>query len=209
MSVSMVCPRDYVLRTRMGHTITFKAGEPTTVPEAAYAEALAKNILPVQTLDTENPVFELATAEITGTLRDALIFDTINNMVIENSVEEFAGGGVPKASVVSAKIGVAISASEIGKYWQLFREIKGENSALPRHPNMELVREVQALATRKQLEEYARDLNVPLSKSKGKSLTELKTFLLYTVVNQQTVPAMPVAPMVEGEYVKPESLTMD
>lgn len=205
MSVPMVCPRDYVLRTRMGHTITFKAGEPTGVPEAAYSEALAKNILPVQNVDDERPVFELATAEITGTLRDALIFDTIHNMVTENSVEEFAGGGIPKASVVSAKIGVPVSASEIGKYWQLYREIKGENGPLPQHPNMELVREVQALATRKQLEEYARDLDVPLSKSKGKSLSELKTFLLYTVVNQQQMPVVPAA----GEYTKPASLTMD
>jgi hypothetical protein len=210
MSIMMVCPRDYTLRTRMGHTVEFVGGEPTPVPEAAYAEALAKNILPVKVKDNEKPVFEHATAEITGTLRDALIFQTIDEIVKENTTEDF-GGGVPKAAAISARIGIAVAQNEAAKYWTMYKQIKGENSELPTHPNTELVREVQALSTRKQLEDYARDADLPLSRTKGKSLKELKDLVLYTVVNQRNVPSM-VLEGVEADpeaYVPPASLMED
>lgn len=211
MSVMMVCPRDFTLRTRMGHVVKFVGGEPTPVPEAAYAEALAKNILPVKVQDDERPIFEHATAEISGSLRDALIFQTIEEIVKENTTEDF-GGGVPKAAAISSRIGLAVSQQEAAKYWSMYRQIKGENGALPTHPNTEMVREVQALSTRKQLEEYATDMNLPLTRTKGKSLKELKDTLLYTVVNQSNVPSMVAAPGAEidpEEYVKPAGLTED
>lgn len=204
-TIKMVCPRDYTLRTKLGHTIRFEADVPTDVPEAAYHEALAKNILPVKVQAGEKPAFELATAEITGTLRDALIFDAIIALVKRNNSEDFTGGGVPKAASITAEIGVAVSAQETSKYWGLYKQIIGENSSFPTHPNVELVRELQGCATRKQLEQFAGDLSIELPSLKGKSLTEIKSILLYNIINQHQAPLTVDA----DEYVKPESLTMD
>lgn len=205
MNIMMVCPRNYVLRTRIGHTIEFKANTPTPVPEAAYAEALSKNIVPVEVPDTEKPHFELAHADITGTLRDALIYFAIDEITKRNNPEDFGGGGVPKAKLVSEMIGVSVSHTEVGKYWQNYRQMIANNEDLPMHPKMELVLELQALSSRQQMERFAADIDMPLPKTKGKGLRELKGMLLYALVNGANM-----APAVAADaYVPPKSLAMD
>ena len=49
-------------------------------------------------------------------------------------------------------------------------QIIGENEPLPTHPKVEVVRELQALTSRKQLEEFAEDHGIGIPKAKGKSL---------------------------------------
>lgn len=205
MSIPMVCPRDYTLRTRNGHTIKFAAGEPTDVPEALYAEALAKNIIPVERKSDDQPIFGMVHAEITGTLRDAMIYQAIDEVVKRNQTEDFSGGGVPKAAALSAIIGLSLSASEASRFYTNYRQIIGENEPLPTHPKVEVVRELQALTSRKQLEEFAEDHGIGIPKAKGKSLKELKELLLNSVINQMTTP--PAAD--SSEYVKPATLMHD
>lgn len=204
--IKMVCPRDYTLRTLHGHVIHFEAGVPTPVPESAYQEALAKNILPVKAPDGETAAFEMASAEITGSLRDALIFDAIRVIVTRNHTEDFTGGGVPKAAVIAAETGIAVGAPEMSRYWTRYKEIVANNDELPSHPNVELVRELQGLSTRKQLEAFAKDIGADLPNTKGKSLSELKAQLLYTVVNTQNAPLLDPE---DKPYAKPAGLTMD
>lgn len=204
-TIKMVCPRDYTLRSTTGHTVKFEAGEPADVPEALYAEALAKNILPVKAGPGESPAFELATAEITGNLRDALVFDVIQVLVKRNNPEDFTGGGAPKAAAIARDTGLQISAREVSKYWNLYKQIVAENAEFPTHPNVELVRELQGMSTRKQMEEFAADIGVSVPKTKGKSLAEIKSELLYAIVNQKQ--SAPVADA--DDYVKPDSLEQD
>ncbi len=203
MSIQMVCPRDYTLRTRMGHTIQFIAGEPTPVPESAYAEALSKNIVPVERPDGDKPAFGMVHAEITGSLRDAMIYAAIDEIIKRNQTEDFAGGGVPKAAVLSAAVGVSISASEAGRYHTNYREFVATNSPLPTHPHVEIVRDLQACSTRKQLTEFAQEHNYAMPKAQGKNNKELKELLLHAVINQQVAAPAP------DDYQKPSSLQMD
>lgn len=203
MTINMVCQRDYTLRTLSGQTIAFKAGEPTPVAEAAYGEAIAKNIVPVTRLDDDGTAPGMAHAQITGSLRDALIFSALQDAVNRNASEEFDGGGKPKATTIAAATGLQISASEVSKYWANYKQLMGENAPLPTHPNVELVNELQQLVTRKQLTEFASDHDIDYKEAAGKTVKDLKQAMLYQVVNQKQMPAM------GDEYVKPSSLTMD
>jgi hypothetical protein len=208
MMIHMVCPRDYTLRTKLGHTIKFKAGEPKPVPESIYHEAVAKNILPVKAVDNEAPAFELATGRVTGPLRDALIFEAIQALVRRNHQEDFTGGGLPKAIAVSKETGVDVTTQEMSNYWNRYKEIIAENSDFPSHPNVELVRELNALSSRKQLEFFAKDLGIDAKQLKGKALAEVKSLLLYQVVNNNQAPSASVV-VDDDDYVKPGSLTED
>jgi hypothetical protein len=204
MPIPMICPRDYTLRTKLGHVIRFEAGVPTPVPQAAYAEALAKNIVPAKRPDDDTPVFGMVHAEITGSLRDAMIYGAVDELVKRNQSEDFTGGGVPKAVSITAAIGIPVSATEVSRYWTNYREMVAENTELPSHPNVEVVRELQALSTRKQMEDFVEEHDLKLPATKGKSLKELKSLLLHAIIGQQITPAAD-----PGEYKKPSSLTMD
>ena len=205
MSIMMICPRDFTLRTRLGHTISFIAGEPTAVPESAYAEALSKNIVPAKRPDSDTPAFGMLQAEVTGTLRDAMIYGAIHEIVHRNQTDEFSGGGVPKAAAVSAAAGVSVSSSEANRYYTNYREFISSNEALPTHPQVEIVKELQACATRAQLTQFAKEHGYALPRMQGKSNKEVKELLLHAVVNEQVTP--PAAD--PEEYVKPDSLTED
>lgn len=201
-NIMMRCPRDYTLRTLTGQTIRFIAGEPTPVPESAYAEALSKNIVPVERPDDDKPAFGMVHTEVTGTLRDAMIYAALDEIAKRNHTEEFTGGGVPKATSVTMAAGVRISASETGKYWSNYRQMMAENVELPSHPKVTVVQELQACATRAQLTEFAAEHGVNMPKAEGKSVKELKELLLNAVIN-----AHQIAPA--DDYVKPRTLMQD
>ena len=204
MPVQMVCPRDYTLRTRNGHTIRFIAGEPTSVPESAYAEALSKNIVPAARPDSDKPAFGMIPAEVTGSLRDAMIYGAIAEIIHRNQTDEFTGGGVPKAAVVTAGAGVTVSASEVNRYYTNYREFVANNEPLPVHPKVEVVKELQACATRPQLTQFAADHGFELPNAKGKSNKEVKELLLHAVINAEIA-----AVADDDDYVKPSTLTED
>lgn len=201
-TINMVSQRDYVLRTKMGHTIDFKANVPTPVAEQAYAEALAVNIVPVERPDGDTPQGRVEAA-ITGTLRDALIYKAIASLVARNNYEDFTGGGVPKAAAVSVETAFSVSQNEVSRYWGNYRSMVATNEALPTHPHMAQVEELQTCTTRKALEEFCSDHDINVKGAKGKTVKELKEQVMHAVVAGQAVP--PAA----DEYVKPETLTKD
>src|SRR5690606_1039610 len=101
--------------------------------------------------------------------------------------------------------GVSVSSSEVNRYHQNFREFIATNEALPTHPHVEIVKELQACATRTQLAQFAKEHGYALPRTQGKSNKEVKELLLHAVVNEQTTAPAPD----EGEYIKPDSLTED
>lgn len=188
-NVMMKCPRDFVLRSTQGHTVRFEANKPTPVPEALYAEALARNIVPVSDyLDTDAPASGKSRVALTGPLRDALIFYGIDQLVNRNQSEDFDGGGQPKPDAIKELVGVPISAQERTKYWANYRELTGNNIELPTHPNLEMVLELQSLSTRKDLEGFAKEHGIELGKGAGKTNHEIKAQLLGSMVSFQQAP---------------------
>lgn len=190
MTTLMVCPRNYVLRTLSGKAIQFKAGEPTHVPDDLYADALAVNILPFkgEGIDTDPSAPGSARVLVTGPLRDALIYAAIREIAERNFSEDFDGGGMPKSDPIRVLSGVQLGKAELSKYWSNYREILGSNSEFPTHPNTEIVQELNGLQTRKQLEGFAKDYDLPYETLKGLSNTELKAALLTMVINNRQAP---------------------
>lgn len=185
MPVKMVSPRDYTLRTRTGHVIHFPANVPVHVPDVVVSEALAVNILPTSTVDTPEPSHGVVRAEtITGTLRDALIFNGILQLVKENDSASFNAGGQPKLTALNALTGIRITGGELSKYWDRYREIVGTNSPFPTHPKLDLVVELQSLTTRKQLLEFANDHGIPEGDVKRhQTIKEAKEALLQATLS--------------------------
>lgn len=198
-TIKMVCPRDYTLRSNTGYTIQFVAGEPTPVPDSLVPLAMSLNILPAEDHDDEQPVFGLLKSTVTGSLRDALVLHSIDALVKRNSPEDFNAGGAPKAAALASETGVSISAQEVSKYWDRYREIIGTNAEIPNHPSVELVRDLQQISTRKQLVEFCKEYGIAYEKHESKPLKDLKQIVLSLIINQKTLPVSD----------KPNSLTSD
>ncbi len=205
MPTFMVSPRDYTLRTTTGHVIHFKADEPTLVPDVVVNDALAVNILPtegrVQRGESGAYGPSSGAAAITGTLKDALILSTIEQLAKENDSHNFNAGGQPKLGVVNTMTGIRISGGELTKYWDRYREIKSTNSPMPRHPQLDRVQDLQTLTTRKQLLEYASEIDFPASEVNRVSVKDAKEKLLQATLNYH----VPVAPV---DSDKPDTTTL-
>lgn len=188
MSVLMVCPRDFTLRSTSGHTVTFKANVPTAVPDMLYAEALSFNIIPAsgKAASQDLPAPQ-ASVSVMGPLRDALIYNAIQTIVNRNQTEDFDGGGVPKIPSIAELSGVKLGAQERNKYWNNYREIIGSNAEMPTHPNVALVQDLQGLTSREQLKAFCTENEISFDSLKGKTNRELKESLLAHVINTKQV----------------------
>ena len=201
MSISMISPRDYVLRTRSGHTIAFKANTPRRVPPECVSEAMAVNILPVEVKPElgDSPAGYVKT-HVTGTLREALVLNAIVELVRENDSSNFNAGGQPKVHALNAATGLKLSGSEVSKYWDRYREIQSTNSPMPKHPRMEQVLELQTLTTRKQLVEYASEIGIPENEVTRRTVKEAKEVLMNATINH--VEPLAEAPATKGTLVE-------
>lgn len=187
MPVPMISLRDFTLRSKTGHTIFFEGGKPTPVPEEVVAEAMAFNIAVTDGLTDREAALKFkptdAQSVITGTLRDAIIFGALDELVRENDSDNFNAGGQPKVHALYQVTGVKLTGGEVSKFWERYREIKSTNSDLPTHPRVENVLELQRLTTRAQLVEYAKDMGFDVAMIDRKTLKEAKEALMYATIN--------------------------
>ena len=185
MPIEMIAPRNYTLRTKLGHTIKFLAGQGKLVPDSAVSEALAVNILPVENSDLNTADLSGAgvqQVQIGGLLRVALVVNAIADLVKENNVENFDGGGRPKVAVMNQMTGLSLSAKERSEGWDRFRELKNSGEDMPTHKAMDTVIALQRLNTPNEFKEYAELLDVPESKLLGLNAREQKQLLLAAAI---------------------------
>lgn len=185
MPIMMVAPRNYILRSKTGHTIKFIANEPKEVPDLAISEALAVNIIAVDNADlnTEDTSGRgVQQVQIGGPLREALLVNTIAELVRENNTENFDGGGRPKVAVLNDRTGLSLTAKERSDGWDRFRELKNNGEDMPKHKALDTVLALQSLNTPSDFKEYATLLDVPESKLVGLTLREQKQLLLVAAI---------------------------
>jgi hypothetical protein len=187
MSLTMMCPRHYTLRTTSGHVLKFEPNVPVSVPDECVDAALAVNILPVErdSGDDEPASTEgkaIAQLNVAGPLRDAVAYRVIGDLHRENSAADFDGGGRPKASSINARSGLQLTTADVQKYWTQYRQIKSNGEEMPTHKALEQLIEIQALHTSKDMREYAADLGVPEKALTGRSLREQKNILLSAAI---------------------------
>lgn len=188
----MVCPRNYTLRTTLGHVIAFKAGEPVAVPNEVVELALAVNILPApnQTLPAHSegaaPGFTKIAA-MPQLLREAIVMRCIDELVRENNPANFSGGGRPKPTSIRERCAIDVSATETNKAWERYRELKSNNEDLPTHRNLDLIYDIQQTSSPKTLREFAQDLEMSPADYTGLSVTELKAAVVAHAVKFDAV----------------------
>lgn len=184
MPVLMTCARHYTLRTKAGHCIRFKPNEPVSVPDNIVSEALAVNIIPVdsESIGAPDDGAPVQKVTIAGPLRDALALRCIDDLVKMNDVEQFDGGGRPKVASINQSTGLTLSASDRNDYWDKYRKIKSEGEELPRHKALETVLEIQSLNTPSGVREYAEALGVSAETILGHSIAVQKQALLKAAV---------------------------
>lgn len=178
----MVSPRDFLLNTTLGHSIEFKKNVPTPVPHSIVDEALKVNILPCEGgtgKEFEDPnAAASANTSISGQLRRAILFHAIAEIVKRNDPDDFSGGGRPNAKAVSDRAGVRITATELNKYWDEYRDLVAANADLPTHPNLTLVVDIMGASSKPALFEYADLLGVSKESLGGLTLAACRDRLV-------------------------------
>lgn len=176
----MSCPRHYTLRTTTGHSIKFEPNKPKFVPDSIVSEALRVNILPVEGLpeDAEMAAGGVVKLTINGELRSALALHAIDVLVRENDTSTFDGGGRPKVGPLNDMTGLTLTAKEREEYWQQYRQVKANGEELPTHKSRDMVLEVQAISSPRDVKEYAEALGVKSEALEGHSLRVQKQILI-------------------------------
>ncbi len=121
--------RDFVLRTKMGHSIHFKLDDndepvPTHVPYACIEEAQKVGAVPVKG-QPKVPDKPVERDDPMGEERHDRITKAIEAILDENNPRNFTAGMVPKAEAVKKIVGFAVDRSEINRLHQEVRQRRG------------------------------------------------------------------------------------
>ncbi len=179
MPQNMVCQRDFVLRTKLGHVIRFEANKPTIVPDEAVDAALAVNIIPVEggfvkRQNGDRTIGPIRMASMSPEMREAVLLHTIDELVRDNEASAFDAGGKPKVNIIRDRCGLEITATERSRLWDKYRELIANNVGLPSPRNVRLVMEVQAATAHASIMEYLKLFGVNADEVRGYTLKELK-----------------------------------
>ena len=175
----MLSLRTFRLASLSGHVVQFEANTPRRVPEEAVAEAMAKGCVPVDQADI--PFYEDLTrskVDFQGDLRKSLIFLAAQAVAKENNVKNFDGGGIPRASVISERLGYDVTAKEVLPVYQLLLQVKNGESEFVVHAKAEHVMRVVEASERAELLLLADEFGIDEKKAKGLQSRELRKLLL-------------------------------
>ncbi len=122
---NLVLNRDYVLTSLFGHSINFKKGVPTYVPNVVYHEAIS---IGAQHEDGSAPEVlkqESSNKAPTDPLeRSRLIMMAIEDLVARNDRRDFTAAGSPSVKAVEREVGFDVDSREVQGMWQKYHEDK-------------------------------------------------------------------------------------
>lgn len=118
-STKLVLNRNYVLRSTLGHSISFRKGVPTHVPPIMHAAAIAIGAVPEDGSDPNVLVDAPAPsgAPVDPVEREKAIRKAVENVVLRNERLDFTAAGVPTVGAVGDRLGWKPSAREIAQEW--------------------------------------------------------------------------------------------
>lgn len=119
-----VSKRERYVASTMGHTIHFKAGEPTYVPPTMHKEIMDLGIDPVD--DDYDPDAEKKAADIPmmpadPAEREAAVFQVFDKVVLRGVREEFDASGAPHLKIVTKELGWKMTQRERDALWTKFK----------------------------------------------------------------------------------------
>jgi len=117
--------RDFVLRTKFGHSIHFKLDNddkpvPTHVPYLCVEEAQRCGAVPVKG-QSKTPNKPADRSEPTGQERTELITMAIEQIIETNNPTDFTAGMVPTAAAIKKIVGFGVDRTEINRVHQAVR----------------------------------------------------------------------------------------
>lgn len=128
MLPKLVLNRDYTLTTTKGHSVSFVKGEPTHVPAAVYADAIAIGAQPADGSDPDVLKDEKKTAAPNDPAeRNPLILSAILKIVENNERKDFTAAGSPTVKAVERELGFDVDGREIAHMWQEYHDKKAKS----------------------------------------------------------------------------------
>lgn len=122
--MKFVMQKNRVVGGISGHFISFKKGEPTSVPREMWADVQAAGAVPESQLPEDEEVAVVATHDPVE--RQELIFTAFKDMMARNKRGDFSASGLPNAKIVSGFIGFEIGNKERDDMWTKYMASKRE-----------------------------------------------------------------------------------
>lgn len=175
----MISLRNFRLASLSGHVIQVKAKEPFDCPDDVVEEAMKAGCAPANAED--QPFYDdlsRAKVDFHGDLRRSMVFMAISAIVKDNNVKHFDGGGLPKAAVISDRLGYDVTPKEVGAVYQIYLSCKSEGTTFELHPQAQHVMRVVEATDRAELMLLADEFGIEEGKAKGMSARDLRKLLL-------------------------------
>lgn len=128
MNCTLVLNRDYTLTSTKGHSIQFKKGEPTHVPPAMYADAIAIGAQPADgnAPDLSEPPKRDGQGPADPAERQPLILEAIKKIVEANDRKDFTAAGSPTVKAIERELKFNVDGREVATAWQAYHEEKAK-----------------------------------------------------------------------------------
>lgn len=112
--MNFIMQRDFVVATLRGHSIEFKKGVSTHVPDHCWADVQQHGAVPETDLPAPDPSIPVIPQ---GEARRAAILKAMRAVVLRNERDDFTAGGAPHNAVVSGQVGFKVDAAERDEAW--------------------------------------------------------------------------------------------
>lgn len=175
----MISLRTFRLASTTGHIHQFEAKVPSDVAEALVPEAMAAGCVPVDADDI--PFLEdlsRAKVEFQGDVRRSMLYLAVKLIAEENNPKNFDGGGTPKTSVVTARLGFEIARQELLDVYQIYQSVKADSREYVLHPSAPNILRVLEADSKGELVELAAEFGVDADKAAGLQMRDLRKLLL-------------------------------
>jgi hypothetical protein len=119
--------RNYALSTTKGHSVNFKKGEKTWVPEGIIAEAVAIGAIPEVPIDVLPPDTPERKQIADEELR-AKVFAAFEKMLLRNARGDFSASGTPNPKKLEEMVGVDLPQKLRDALWVDYNTMKSEEA---------------------------------------------------------------------------------
>lgn len=118
--------RNYALSTTKGHSVNFKKGEKTWVPNGIVQEAIAIGAQPDEPIDILPP--EVEKVHITDEKRRELFFAVFEKLLLRNQRGDFSANGQPHPKKLEEMLGFEVGQKEREAMWAQYNAKKSEEA---------------------------------------------------------------------------------
>jgi hypothetical protein len=120
--------RNYLLSTTKGHSVNFKKGERTWVPQGILTEALAIGAVPEEPVDPLTPE-QVEMQALTTDQRKEKVFAAYEKLMLRAQRGDFSASGQPSQKKVEEIVGFEMDAKERDALWVAYNAMKQDEVA--------------------------------------------------------------------------------